>query len=310
MAVNLDGCKITTLVNNIRTARIYINQLKIEKLNEPLDEKNLYVYNKEINAALQNNKTQKESEDLIKNINDICNNNLLPIDLFNWIKNEDRACYYAWGKTRTLNVESYTNNIKNNLLSQLGRTLKENKKTSTAYDELNLSKYPSSTKERFELIIYLFDFIDLSLPQKEAILNDIKNEWSIIFNKKNPFRWLDMKNEELCEWAWCYIKKHSNFCDYLSPTNNIERYHSFYAAFDLWDASEDTKKLFSININKAYSQQKFRAGIKNKKALNTFIDEKSKKRLDDLSKRKGMKINQLIEYLIDEEFKKPESNSR
>lgn len=308
MAVNYNGFKISKNIKDIREARIYIYQLDIKKFNEPLDVSNLEQYNIEINDTLRKNKNPEETNNLIKKIDELCANTLLPIKIFNWIKNEDRACYYVWGKVRLLDVNSFKS-IKINIPHRaFGNVLGENKKTSIAYDELNLNKYPSSTSERFEIIIHLFDLMDLNIERKEEILNDIKNEWGNTFSNKNNFRWLDIKNKELCEWAWNYIKKYSDFCSYLSPVNDTERYLCFYAAFDLWSASQDTKKLFSLNINKANSQQKFRAGIKNKKALNTFIDEKSKNRLDLLSKKHSMKLNQMIEYLIDKEFKNDPDN--
>lgn len=63
------------------------------------------------------------------------------------------------------------------------------------------------------------------------------------------------------------------------------------------------KKIFLININKAWNQQKQREKLKNKKAINTYIDEKSKEKLDQLSEKNNMTLNKMIEYLIDKEFK-------
>lgn len=304
MAVWADGLPVSTFSSDIREARIYINELNINKFSEPLDEKNLAQYKKEIIEVLNKNKKKEEAITTIKTINLLCANRLLPKKSFDWIRDDDRACYYVWGKTISLD----TTNIQDKKIKDIFQfgygSIINKKEKSNKLESLNLNKYPADTQERIDQIILIFDLIDLDIQKKEKVLNDIKNEWSNIYSQKNDFKWMDFKNKEICEWAWNYIKDHSDFCINLSPINDYERYLCFYAAFDLWNAGKDTKKLFSININKARSQQKFRAGIKNKKALNTFIDKKAKEKLEFLSKNKNMRINQVIEYLIENEFNK------
>ncbi len=295
----------TDIVNNVREARIYINALEIKCFDEPLDIRNLLQYKQEINRTLINKFNPEKRNLFVDNIKKQCINLLLPEDKFNWISKNDRACYYVWGKIRKTNITSIKEKPLNPLNMILtGSLISKKDQDSISYEELKLNKHPTSTKERLELTIRFIDLIDLSIEIKNELLNKIKDEWAIIFNKKNNLKWLNEKDKECCEWAWNYIKKHSDFCNYLSPINDHELYLCFYAAFDLWSASEDTKKLFLININKAHSQQKFRAGIKDKKALNTFISKDTKTNLDILCKEKNMKINDMLEYLINAEFKK------
>lgn len=304
MAVLADGLPVSKFSSDIREARIYINELNINKFSEPLDEKNLAQYKKEIIEVLNKNKKKAEANTTIETINLLCANRLLPKKSFDWIKNDDRACYYVWGKTINLDTTNIRDKKINDIFKFGHGSIVNKKETPNKLEALNLNKHPADTQERIDQIILIFDLIDLDIQKKEKALHDIKNEWSDIYSQKNNFRWLDFKNKEICEWAWNYIKNHSDFCINLSPINDYERYLCFYAAFDLWSAGKDTKKLFNININKAISQQKFRAGIKNKKALNTFIDKKAKEQLEFLSKNKNMRINQVIEYLIESEFNK------
>lgn len=304
MTLLIHGVPINKINLDIRKARVYINELNINKFSEPLDEKNIAQYRNEIIGILSKNKTNEEKNNAINVIELLCANRLLPKKLFDWIRDDDRACYYVWGKTINLDTTNIQDKKINDTFKFGHGSIVNKKETPNKLEVLNLNKYPADTQERIDQIILIFDLIDLDIQKKEKALHDIKNEWSDIYSQKNNFKWLDFKNKEICEWAWNYIKNHSDFCINLSPINDYERYLCFYAAFDLWSAGKDTKKLFNININKAISQQKFRAGIKNKKALNTFIDKKAKEQLEFLSKNKNMKINQVIEYLIESEFNK------
>nr|WP_289137542.1 hypothetical protein [uncultured Halomonas sp.] len=64
----------------------------------------------------------------------------------------------------------------------------------------------------------------------------------------------------------------------------------------------DTKRIFLMNMKKACDQKKYREKLKDKKPLNTFINEDSKQRLDWLAKQRGQNINKTLEWLIDKEY--------
>ena len=74
MAVWADGLPVSTFSSDIREARIYINELNINKFSEPLDEKNLAQYKKEIIEVLNKNKKKEEAITTIKTINLLCIN--------------------------------------------------------------------------------------------------------------------------------------------------------------------------------------------------------------------------------------------
>ncbi len=57
-----------------------------------------------------------------------------------------------------------------------------------------------------------------------------------------------------------------------------------------------------MNMKKACDQKKYREKLKDKKPLNTFINEDSKQRLDWLAKQRGQNINKTLEWLIDKEY--------
>lgn len=292
-------------ISDPREIRYLIKRLNITTFLDPYIKENIKLLNLEIETHLKN---QYQSADMWhKLVLFRCEylTDLLSINLFDWMDN-DIACFYAWGRIRKFhNLETLDK------LSLMIDTIsidlaKENPVFINYYEQLNLNKHPSSTKERKHLIIEFFDSqTPLSnIEQKTNLLEKIKLEFAFLYNNKKPFHWLSEKDENRCEWTWNYIKEHSDFCQYLSPINNNERYLSIYISYYLWSAKEDTKKLFLIRINKAYSQQKFRESIKGKKALNIFIDEESKKKLDKISKKMNEKINKTIELLIENEYSK------
>lgn len=274
---------------NLRTAIFYINFLREKGLMGHLTLRIRNDLNRcisIINKQIENNKDPKA---LINEMESAYQERILPEYYFNWMKS-DRACYFSWGFIREIKTKDY----------MIGHQFPHS--TEFIYDDLDLDKNPSSSEERYNLIITFFDLMTDTFENKKRILEAMKNKWNEIFSNPKPFNWLKETDEQQCEWAWEYIKKHINTTRLIQPTNNKEKYLSIYCSFDLWQENEYRKKIFLININKAHSQRKFRDSIKNKKALNTFIDKKSKEKLEFLAKYKDRKINELIEHLINKEF--------
>ncbi|MCW9331534.1 hypothetical protein N5I42_27440, partial [Klebsiella pneumoniae] len=56
---------------------------------------------------------------------------------------------------------------------------------------------------------------------------------------------------------------------WFTPLSHSERNLALRTAIDLWDDAPDTKRLFLLNLNKAWNQQKLRQSRTDKKALNT-----------------------------------------
>lgn len=84
-----------------------------------------------------------------------------------------------------------------------------------------------------------------------------------------------------------------------------------HSIFDQWveNKSDAEGELFIIKTKKAWSQKKFRDGVANKKVLNTYISKGSKRQLDYLASKNGMKINELIEMLINDAYAKAKRKS-
>ena len=88
------------------------------------------------------------------------------------------------------------------------------------------------------------------------------------------------------------------------PLSHSERNLALRTAIDLWDDAPDTKRLFLLNLNKAWNQQKLRQSRTDKKALNTYLKNETKTRLDFMAERSGVLISDMLEMLINDHYRK------
>ena len=65
MTLLIHGVPINKINLDIRKARVYINELNINKFSEPLDEKNIAQSRNEIIGILSKNKPNEENEKLL-----------------------------------------------------------------------------------------------------------------------------------------------------------------------------------------------------------------------------------------------------
>ncbi len=292
--------KLLVSSNDIRQCKFYVEYLRT-KFNSLLLSTSLnseMAYCSAVNDTLKYHlRNEDERSSFIKEMEQTCKYTLIPMSAFEWIKDNDRCCFWVWGYIRFMHI--YQNEIA----------------LPTDNELINVSKTPSNSNERFEYIVEMFD--RWKYKKKKQFLDEIRNKWSDVYlNNKTPFKWLDKNNTEQCKWAWNYTEnylKNNQRLSYkivalphvtpsINTENSLGMYLSVFAAFDLWCELPEAKKLFLININKAWNQQKYRNEMKGKKALNIYIDKKSKEKLDQLSEKRNMKLNKMIEYLIDNEF--------
>lgn len=113
------------------------------------------------------------------------------------------------------------------------------------------------------------------------------------------------------QWVMSYFDKNKMIngnVDFWFEKNMNLKIHSI---FDQWveNKSDAEGELFIIRIKKAWGQKKFRDSVANKKVLNTYISKGSKRQLDYLVSQNEMKINELIEMLINDAYTKAKLKS-
>lgn len=222
-----------------------------------------------------------------------CKEELLPDIEFNWLKNNDRACYYAWLSLREDQVEQ--------------------PQDLNYYQRLRLPTVTSSSQERYDTILSFFDCLPKSVAIKKGLLEDLKRAWGAGLDE-TPFKWLNKKDAEVIGWAYSYIETFIQDIiltrppeGYLlvlenKPADINERYQAIYAMFDILTPVD--KKILKDKINKTFSQRKFREKKKDETPLNTHMSKETKRKLDELREHYNKNIQQMIKQAIDQAYEK------
>ncbi|WAT07369.1 hypothetical protein [Rouxiella badensis] len=238
--------------------------------------------------------------------------NILSLENFDWLKLDERAAFWLWAYI--LKVDDFDLGIHSPAGSRFGENW---------YFRLGLSYSPSSHQERVNVIVTFFDRIIINdrpvSDLKKRVIDCLKDQWKNIFSKPLPLKWLP-NDEDSILWAWNSLKSLQDernspkskpsstpsmpgLSTWFTPLNHAERCLALRAALDIWDDSQDTKKLFLLNLNKAWNQQKLRQSRTDKKALNTYLKNETKNRLDLLSAHYDIRISDMLERLINDHYK-------
>lgn len=278
---------------------------------------NLKLVRQYINSDLHKNQRGNVDERIdIEFLKGRIADSILPELHFDWLKSDPRATYWLWGKYYLLsNINGFSLKIQNAV---------NNGVLTHEFYVNNHSRFCHFS--RYDSILFFFDTqVEANFDGKIRMLQTAYNEWKLKFMSEQPFKWLDQKHADMCRWAYSYIiqfqqktseNDRANVSDAFSiteqnnsysvtvsqPGSNEELYHAIFAMYDLWETTFERKKLFLIQINKAWNQKKVRQGRKGKKAINTFVSDESKLQLDFLAQKYNMKLSQVLEKLICEKF--------
>lgn len=266
--------------------------------------------NELINQNIPNTEQQKR---LLSEMETARDENVLPLDIFDWLRQDERAAFWLWAFLCKARDDEFGIDPP-----------PDSEYRYNWYYRLNLSISPVSHLERINIIVSLFDGIIIPTPPvrhlKVQVMEKLKDQWKIIYNKPQPLKWLP-NEEDAVLWAWNSLKKaQEDRASYISrrnmdlkapglttwftPLNHAERHLALRAALDLWDGAPDTKRLFLLNLNKAWNQQKLRQSRTDKKALNTYLKNETKMRLDLMAERSGLRISDMLETLINDHYRK------
>ncbi|EPD0208510.1 hypothetical protein ACR4U3_001104 [Salmonella enterica] len=301
---------------NLRTCKFYLDWLNINKniradgVNRQDAESCRQATNQLINQFFPDKEMQAR---LLAEMNAACDENILSSDSFDWLKQDERATFWLWGYLcKAGDYQTGFNPPANGTFD--GKNW---------YQRLNLSLSPVSHQERLAVIITFFDLIIIPSPPvnyiKKHLMEKFKNQWKIIYSKPLPLKWLP-DDEDAVLWAWNNLQKiqqekpvtlaglsfslsAQELTTWFTPLSHHERCLALRAALDLWDDAPDTKRLFLLNLNKAWNQQKLRQSRTDKKALNTYLKNETKMRLDILATHYNMRISDVLEKLINEHYR-------
>lgn len=277
-----------------------------------------------INQIIASREASSEEKDqMALSLIDEAKQELLPLEEFNWFKDDERACYFVWAsiylnsyysapnhptaapQPQSPTYDPYYYDPSNPTATAPPPTLQY----ALSYFQLGLKNNPSNSMERFNEAVKYFDRVRQHKQWKLDLMTHLKDVWGHIFSSRKPFSWLEKDNDEQCRWAWEYMRKidfnRSKPTIYkFSPTNTAEVYLTIYAAYDTWRTTTEAKRLFSIEFNKAWQQKKLRDSRQGKKACSIVLHEDAKLKLDELAKARNVTLGHLVEQLIEKEHAK------
>lgn len=256
---------------------------------------------------------KSERARLIAELEQACTANILPISHFDWLKEDKRAAFWLW---------AYINQTQDNILGVPSTS----NPLDNMYNKLGLSSSPCNHQERLSLTISFMDRFPVS-PQaigfKENLLEKFKEKWKFVYAQPIPLKWLP-DEEASVQWVWESLQKHFanisgasspmflstlQLTHWFTPYNHAERLLAVRAALDLWVDAPDSKRLFLLNLNKAWNQRKLRQQRTDKKAVNTYLRNDTKAQLDSLAVHYDMRISDVLEMLIKERHQQIKSSS-
>lgn len=311
-----DGRKTPVKSRDIRLCNFYLGWLGINKniRAEGVNRQDAGSCHQAVNHLLNQYYPDKEQQNrLLAEMNAACDENILPADRFDWLERDERAAFWLWSYLCT--VSDYQLGISSSREAPFGHNW---------YQFLQLNQSPVSHRERMQLIFNFFDCIIIPVTPvnhlKRQVMDRLRDQWKIIYSKPVPLKWLP-DEEEAVLWAWNSLKSLQEernapagglsfslstpgMSTWFTPLSHSERHLALRAAIDLWDDAPDTKRLFLLNLNKAWNQQKLRQSRTDKKALNTYLKNETKMRLDLLAAHHDIRISDMLEKLINAHYLK------
>lgn len=243
---------------------------------------------------------------LMNTIINSASDNIFKFSEFSWVEDSDRACYWMWCSIYNMSALYFLPRIKTTGV--------------TPYFHLGCDPHPPNSGARFFNIVNFFD-LWVNLQEKRKFLNEMRETYRQITNKKNALSFLSPKKTDDCQWAWNYLNERNMIDKCITPImdNPNEVYLAVNAAFDLWCTSrlhfDDTIIKFSKKIKNAYAQRVFKT-TRNKKtdrAINTVLASLTpelQKKLADLSQASEMTRQEMLELCINSAYIKLPKDAR
>ncbi len=240
-------------------------------------------------------KSDKQYADIHKKIRNSIEKSLIPFKYFEWIKNNDMACFHVW--LFILDEYSYIKTIR--------------------YDRnwINPSRLINShepTKEgKLQAIIEFFDCSRTSVNEKLKLLSYLKNRWSTDWYLNTSIDWVDKSDHIQCEWIWRMLLKYSAVSKDKIITNHYEVYMLIRALFgvqankrvtiftddSIGIKSMTVRDIFTL-IHKSWMQKKYRDKQKIKTKSEISLSKEVKLKLKYIAKKTGWHPDKIIEELI------------
>ncbi|WP_413536260.1 hypothetical protein [Rahnella inusitata] len=231
-----------------------------------------YWINKELSHYF--GKNAKDIEGFVTRMAATCNDEILPLVKFDWIKNDSRICLWLWHQ-----------NI--------------------SYSYRRGDVFPEH-RGRFEALVEYFDSLNESGNRKRELLNNFRGDWQRKGNTSDPFF---SESAEVINYLWRYsIKLHDNITRNFSPISDEDRKICLTGFYDCILDTPEKKELFLRKIKSALSSHKNRekAG-KGNINKNFLLSLNNNEKLNEMIMLAGIKRDDFMNRLITEEYERRKS---
>lgn len=233
-----------------------------------------YWVNKELSHYFR--KDGRDINDFVSRMQAACNDEILPLVEFDWIKNDRRICLWLWHQT-------------------------------IRYSYRHGDAFPEH-RGRFNALVNHFDSLNESGNRKKQLLNISRSNWQRNGDISDPFI---SENAETINYLWSYsVKSYDNITRHFSPISDEDRKICLTGFYDCILDTPEKKELFLRKIKSALSSHKHRikAG-KNNINKKFLLSIKNNKKLDEMIMLAGIKRDDFMNRLIAEEYERRKNTS-
>ncbi|MDH0556996.1 hypothetical protein N7648_18985 [Enterobacter roggenkampii] len=176
------------------------------------------------------------------------------------------------------------------------------------YSDTGIPEPELSPKGLLDVVTAFFDHWLVERQIKYGEADKLRRMWEALNQraemKKSPFDFLDGSSSDAIEWCWSYVANKMLGINWLrfSATSDGDRRALLDSLYQVWECPSDTRKLFVHELRRAWSQRKFRAEQKQRKLFQAYIAPRTKEKLSQLAKERGMKMNEILERLIEDAY--------
>lgn len=327
-----ENSKIIT-IKSVREACFYAEWMsELDRGTQfPTSDEKLYIFQDELNAFI---KEKNISDDAIAALERECAKSLLPETKFRWLIKSERATFWAYYYIFNNGTSFFDRNYvcEDKTISERMEKIpgwksfklkKEQRSGHSPDTQKIVREYLESYRlldheilmdhvERCEWIVSYFDYRGkLRTKDKVKAIARLRSKWGEVIRRDIDLGWIDVKNRELCRWAYKYLSdkitetKRFGKVNIRPDKNSSEELHdSCQLLVDYWTGEPDALRFLLLKLQKAWSQKKLRDSRKNMKAINVYISGPVKSMLDNIAQKKKVTQGELIEELVRKEYRR------
>ncbi len=154
-------------------------------------------------------------------------------------------------------------------------------------------------------LIAAIDTAETGLQLKKATMAQLRGEWSTLLTDKSWEIWCQESKAEKAWFAWTWLNRQKMAWGRKAPTSDNDVFTCVLSAFDCSNYTTKEKAYFLEKIKRGWSQHKYQEKQKKegKKQYNFSLNQDTNEKIHRLSEELGIHRNQLIQLLVDGEFK-------